>query len=519
MRGVLMREFNILKLIEHRTQYALGHSIGDAWVDEILKADDEIAYLITTENLSALSGAQGRNKRRILFETYQIMGIFGLSNPMLGTAVNLMLLVLCKDYKKSEVVSGTYNNGLYYGRSYRLGLREGNVPLDIYPTEFIDYCEKIEKWVTEGILPSDGPCYKFNVFNSKDINLYKLYPQHYSKAVYDIFQFLKKEKTVHLSTIASVIKPRPIRGERAKVIGVRDFAYPLSCEKIGEGWKTDTLIRKGDILCKNGMTDKLYLLLDEINDEVYAGANDIVIRSNNSGEAAYLYSYIQSETGRTVISANTTGTVLPRMLKRDWEQLPVILPKRPFGDYEKYFRLKNYQQKSASEYNAFFSSFSQIEESCSVEDILNVEMIMEVKLYKGETIRNFLQEDLKELNACFRAKAYKATLIMCGSILEAMLIDWVSERHNKNYFEEDLYVLDRNGRNKRADLIDYIDIIKEIKKPSWMEQAGKAHIIRKKRNLVHAKLCLKSDDINEGVCLEVIEYLKDVLRTRGFILS
>lgn len=513
-----MKDFNVLKLIERRSQYPLGNKIGDTWVDEILNTDKEIAYLITTENLSTLTGIQGRNKKRILFETYHISGIFGLSNPMAGTAVNLMLLVLSKSVN-NNVISGTYNEGLYFGRSYRLGLGGDSAPLDIYPADFRDYCEKIEEWVVGGAVPSDGDCYKFHAFRSEDINLDKLYPKHYSKAVYDIYHFLEQERTVPLSTIASVIRPRPVHGERAKIITVRDFTYPLSSEKIGEGWKTDTLICKGDILCKNGMTDKLYLLLDEISEEIYAGANDIVIRLKNTEEAAYLYSFIQSDTGKTVISANTIGTVLPRMPKRDWEQLPVILPNRPLVDYEKYFRLKNYQQKSASEYNAFFSSFSQIEESHNVEDVLNMEMIKTVKLYKGETIRNFLQEDLKELNSCFRAKAYKATLIMCGSILEAMLIDWVSEKDHKNYFEEELYIQDRNGRNKRADLIDYIDIIKEIKKPSWMEEAGKAHIIRKKRNLVHAKLCLNSDDINETVCREVIDYLKDVLKTRGFILS
>lgn len=513
-----MNSFSVLDLIKKRIQYPLGHKIGDAWVDEILQRDDEIAYLITTENLSTLTGIQERNKRRILFEKYHVLGIFGLSNPMAGTAVNLMLLVLHKD-TNNNVLSGTYNNGLYYGRSYRLGLREDNVPLDIYPADFHDYCRKIERWVTEGVIPSDGDCYKFHSFNSQDLDLDRVYPQHYSKAVFDIYNFLKQEQTVPLSTIAAVIRPRPVRGERAKVISARDFSYPLSCEKIGEGWKTDTLICKGDILCKNCMTDKLYLLLDEISEEIYAGANDIVIRPNNTEEASYLFSYIQSDTGRTVISANTTGTVLPRMTRRDWEQIPVILPKKPMVEYEKYLRLQHYQQKSASEYNEFISSFSEIQDVHSVEDVLNVEMVKTVRLYKGETIRGFLEEDLKELNACFRAKAYKATLILCGSILEAVLIDWVSEKYRKNYFEEDLYVRDRNGRNKRADLIDYIDIIKEIQKPAWMEEAGKAHIIRQKRNLVHAKLCLKSDDINEAVCREVIDYLNDVLKTRGFILS
>ena len=104
---------------------------------------------------------------------------------------------------------------------------------------------------------------------------------------------------------------------------------------------------------------------------------------------------------------------------------------------------------------------------------------------------------------------------MAGSILEAVLIDWLSELHHRDYFEEDYEVTDRNGRTKRADLIDYINEIKYIEKHYWMEEASKAHEIRKKRNLVHAKLCLKSDEINEGVCREVIGYLEDVIKTRG----
>ena len=62
---------------------------------------------------------------------------------------------------------------------------------------------------------------------------------------------------------------------------------------------------------------------------------------------------------------------------------------------------------------------------------------------------------------------------------------------------------------------DYINEIKYIERPHWMEEASKAHEIRKKRNLVHAKLCIKSDEINENICKQVIEYLKDVLKTRG----
>jgi len=512
-----MQGINVLKLVQQRMKYPMGRDIGDAWVDEILEADKDKAYLVATENLSSLYGPNGRSKRRILLDTYHIAGIFGLSNPIVGTAVNLMLLVLQKQ-STSAVVSGLYNEGLYYGHYYRMGLHEDSIPLDIYPPAFKEYCKKIECWVTEGIFPSEGKCYSFNSFNSEDIEPDKVFPQHYSKTVYDIVRFLKDEKTVPLFTIASVIRPQSVHGEKAKVIGVSDFNYPLSYENIKDGWKTNTLICKGDIICKKGMTNKLYLLVDYISEEVYAGANDIVIRPHKKEEAAYLFIYIQSDTGKTIMSANTTGTVLPRMNRRDWEQIPVIIPKKNLEEYDKYFKLQYYQQKTASDYNKFFRYVSHIEEAHRVEDILDMELLAKAQLFKGNIIREFLTEDLKELNACFRAKAYKATLILCGSILEAVLIDWVSEKRGADYFEEDLIVTEQNGRNKRADLIDYIDIVKELEKPAWMEEAQKAHIIRKKRNLVHAKLCLKSDEINETVCNEVIEFLKDVLRTRGFVL-
>lgn len=84
-----------------------------------------------------------------------------------------------------------------------------------------------------------------------------------------------------------------------------------------------------------------------------------------------------------------------------------------------------------------------------------------------------------------------------------------------DYFTEDYVITDRNGRQKRADLIDYINEIKYIERPHWIDEATKAHEIRKKRNLVHAKLGINSDEINEETCRMVIDYLRDVIKTRG----
>ena len=69
-----------------------------------------------------------------------------------------------------------------------------------------------------------------------------------------------------------------------------------------------------------------------------------------------------------------------------------------------------------------------------------------------------------------------------------------------------------------SDLKDYIEKIKEIKEPEWAKEAEYAHAIREKRNLVHAKLCLKQKArIDESVCQQVIEYLKEVLSSRGIL--
>ena len=159
----------------------------------------------------------------------------------------------------------------------------------------------------------------------------------------------------------------------------------------------------------------------------------------------------------------------------------------------------------------------------SLEDILEEEWTQNIRVCKTEVMKEFLDSDIRELNTCFRGKAYKATLILAGSILEAVLIDWLSEIKGIDYFNAPYIIrrerIDREGNityyEKEAVLADYIDEIKELARPRWMK-SEEAHVIRKKRNLVHAKLCMRdTNEINEETCREVIQYLKEVIETRG----
>ena len=75
----------------------------------------------------------------------------------------------------------------------------------------------------------------------------------------------------------------------------------------------------------------------------------------------------------------------------------------------------------------------------------------------------------------------------------------------------------RTGAKRKANLIDYIDSIKEIERPRWLNEANMAHTIRKKRNLVHAKLGIYSDEVNEETCRMIIEYLRTIITKRSYI--
>jgi hypothetical protein len=62
----------------------------------------------------------------------------------------------------------------------------------------------------------------------------------------------------------------------------------------------------------------------------------------------------------------------------------------------------------------------------------------------------------------------------------------------------------------------YISKVAKISTPPWMqEMKNNANSIKDKRNLVHAKLCLRDDvKINDETCKDVISYLKEIIKVR-----
>lgn len=141
--------------------------------------------------------------------------------------------------------------------------------------------------------------------------------------------------------------------------------------------------------------------------------------------------------------------------------------------------------------------------------LLDTENLVNGDKKKNAMVRGFLEYHAKELISCLEVGAYKACMILCGSILETILLDWLSELENTNYFVDD--------DNMHINLYGVIRRLKEIYNPSWNSEANAAHDIRLKRNLVHpVKFVVENPTVNRDTCLQVLREMQSILISRGF---
>lgn len=516
---------NIRELLEKRNMYPVS-TREDEWIKESLESDEEELWLVVLSGF--INSQRAQPEINALTEIYYIAGIYNLGSPFLNTGVRYELLHLVK-HKVDAVDIGIFRARMFDVRPSKRYADEFNLA-DNYSIKYSAYISELEKWINEGITPDhdrEGE-YEYNTIPMYEFSYSHISPEFYSRIALDVRNLLHKEKTVPLGSVADVILPRPIRDKDGKVLFQQDLKYPLDTNSLSIKQISSVTIQKKDILFPTVGNGKPYLVTEDIDEDIYANMHMAVIRCRQI-LPEYLYLYLISEVCQVIIETLSTGVAIKRITLATLKSIPVIIPKEPASVYELqvqalthkekvYNKTLSDQMKRLFAYHCKTVALSKKQPEKKIEDILNIETAQKIKLFDEENVRSFLTSDLKELNDCFRVKAYKATLILAGSILEAVLIDWLSDIKGVNYFEEDYIITDRKtGRQKKADLIDYINEIKYIERPHWMEEASKAHEIRKKRNLVHAKLCIKSDEINENICKQVIEYLKDVLKTRGVV--
>jgi hypothetical protein len=136
------------------------------------------------------------------------------------------------------------------------------------------------------------------------------------------------------------------------------------------------------------------------------------------------------------------------------------------------------------------------------------EEIEELRSLKNKIIQQVINDDLVDLKKCIHYKLYKSFIILAGSVLEAFLLDWISESEDKNYFDPE---------TKTPVLYKIIWVkLKELLGSSTNEEILlMADNIRKKRNLVHPKEYFNSKiKLDDSVCFGIIDDLKKIIKER-----
>ena len=470
-----------------------------------------------------------------LFTVYHVHEIFELGNCFLGHNNELfMLWHICKSIPSKCKISIFRGHAHPYlddemFQDYILTTPE------LYSQDFKNYISMIDSWLDTNLMPEEdkGP-YEFVQIPYQEFELSKPVAFYYSKRNEKIRKRLINDTTVPLKDVASIIqchildadqKPRTIRA----INGNKFPNYPFSPERDSiEFLATNHILHKGDIICNRGREGLLFFLVDkEPTFDLYAPPATTVIQAHGVSPE-YLYLYLSSNTAKQIVRATTirTSNYTVSTLTNGIQNFPVIIPKEDETVYQEEFA------RIASPDSRYYISVStEIKQSKTMEDEVVKEYISKLNNNNFSLLKQQIEEDIREMDICLEGGAYKATLILAGSILEALLIDWISEIKCHDYFEDQLmkriydkkrrcYKTDENGNfiystKMRADLSDYIDEIKDLKKPEWMKQAEESDMIREKRNLVHAKLCLKKNEqISETLCRKVRGYLLDVIESR-----
>jgi hypothetical protein len=147
-------------------------------------------------------------------------------------------------------------------------------------------------------------------------------------------------------------------------------------------------------------------------------------------------------------------------------------------------------EKSNEEFNRIFWD-SGSEPQKKIEVILNDFPKYDFAFVKDGVIRNFLLNDMKEAKNAFQNELYKSTIVLCGGIIEALLIDalrCIDNVAKEGYYQR--YIKDRKKKDTKVKEIDEWKLYELIEIAEQQGIIGQDSVRHSKnaqdyRNLIH----------------------------------
>jgi hypothetical protein len=498
----------VMEAILQRRNYpvmGLHHDSEIGYTKEVLEKSGNIALLMFPVGVLISLSRQTQELRGIMLDNWNVAGIFDIGSLFEpATAIRFSLVLLTKQ-EKSKVYFGTFAGNIFSSKSkrdYKIGVL-GEFPAPSF--EFKSYIDSIDSIIENGDLPNSTSSYKFFFVEAKSFDKEHLNIEYYNPALVENEEWILRENWVSLSSVAEVYLPRSTQNP-ARNLYPKFFSYPLSKEIPVAEKGTNIVLQKGDILIASIDFRKAYLVHENPPfKDLRPSPTFFVIRPKSELVTShYLFLYLQSNTARNYAERYMRGVIFKRINLKDLRDFPIVLPDLATQEYSQKVFERMFLKSEANQLDLvndlLFSKKTVSEKQVQREFVL--EELEYVRLYKRDLISSLLNDDFNEINQCLSVSAYKSTLILCGSILEAILLDWISEIDHKNYFEEE----------KDPGLNDVIKKL-QIQLGDAKEQAIR---IKDKRNLVHPRRLLRNlEKIDKQMCASVIADMQVVLKKRG----
>jgi hypothetical protein len=337
----------------------------------------------------------------------------------------------------------------------------------------------------------------------------RLNVEYYRPELIELETKIAHEDTIRLGDIADLIHPNETAEENTKLYTIKlsNANYPLRPEALLEArpGARVTKVKNGDIVT-NKFLNSAYQNLTERRDLVIANTQIIIRLHDKRFNAAYLTTYLNSERMKVFFERRKRGATIPMISKQDLADFKIVIPTPGTNAASKKFL------SSLGEFESAGDRIKAIDQllfqrnpllAKPLQNELLSELYRKLQATKNTQIRELFELDLHEIEKCYKAGAYKASLVLCGSLLEALVLDWLSEVDQHNYFED-------------TDITNLESLINKLRAAERLSQheAHLAHDIRKKRNLIHPKNYIVNSPLEKSVCESVMRGLGPLVKRR-----
>lgn len=395
--------------------------------------------------------------------------------------------------------------------------------------EYKRYLDTIQAWINGSEKPQNTSLTDYNEISSSYDPW--CFTKDYSTAAIEIKQLYCSDYIRNLEDLAKLYPadekepPNEIPTGKANFLwSANAYKHPISENKqcISHGYSGNILLKKGDIVIEYGSTTEHIDLIDTDLDNVFCSRSSVVIRPNKNVSPYFLYFYLTSETGYYVqankiasdkswgYAYNPTiiGYHLPPL--EELKEYPVIECNVSNAQFKTFFEAMFYN----SSYDDVLKCTTTPTRDGTLASVLVSELKNKVKNQWHSRVKSIMISDCVEVKKCYDTQSYKSAIIMAGSILEAFIIDWLSELNGKDYFS-----LQKNEVGFDEKLYKYIEQVEKALKPdNWHKQKEAADHNRECRNYVHPKKLIQENRIiNQYECDKVIKNLKDIIDSRYYV--